>query len=361
MRFPIDPDVTVARTLPSEFYLDPAVFEHCREAVFGRHWQWLGDGAAVAGPNHYAPRTLAPGALDEPVLLARDGGGELRVLSNVCTHRGHLIAQQPCSGTHLRCPYHGRRFDAAGRMVAMPGFKGAQQFPGPQDHLPQLPCGTWAGQVFAALRPPAQPLHAWLAPVVARVGWLPLDRAVHDPSRDRCFEFDAHWALYVENYLEGLHIPFVHPGLNRALDWRLYRYERFESGNLQLGLAADGEPAFEGLPDHHPEQGQRVAAWYFWLFPNLMLNVYPWGLSVNLVMPLAPARTRVWFRSYVLDPALLGQGAGGALDPVELEDEAAVQSVQRGLRSRLYRHGRYSPEHERGTHQFHRLLAAALG
>lgn len=360
MRLDIDPDVAVARTLPSAFYLDPAVLERSRERVFGRHWQWLGDAAEVAEPGSFAPRTLAPGALDEPLLLARDAAGTLRALSNVCTHRGHLIAQRPCRGSQVRCPYHGRRFDAAGRMVAMPAFDGARDFPGPQDHLPELPSGTWAGQVFAALQRPAQSLDQWLAPVKARVGWLPLERFVHDPSRNRSFEFEAHWALYVENYLEGLHIPFIHPGLNRTLDWRGYGYELFEGGNLQLGLAAADEPAFEGIPAGHPEQGQRVAAWYFWLFPNLMLNFYPWGLSINLVMPLSPARTRVWFRSYVHDPARLGEGAGAALDPVELEDEAAVECVQRGLRSRLYRDGRYSPQHERGTHQFHRLLAAAL-
>jgi choline monooxygenase len=91
-----------------------------------------------------------------------------------------------------------------------------------------------------------------------------------------------------------------------------------------------------------------------------MLNYYPWGLSINVVQPLAPARTRVIFRAYVADASRLGQGAGRALDPVEMEDEAAVVAVQMGLRSRLYRHGRYSPRHERGVHQFHRLLAAAL-
>ena len=66
------------------------------------------------------------------------------------------------------------------------------------------------------------------------------------------------------------------------------------------------------------------------------------------------------FRGYVLDADRLGSGAGAALDQVELEDEAAVESVQRGLRSRLYDSGRYSPSHERGVHHFHRLLCEFL-
>jgi choline monooxygenase len=103
-----------------------------------------------------------------------------------------------------------------------------------------------------------------------------------------------------------------------------------------------------------------VAAYYYWLFPNLMLNFYPWGLSINVVKPLAIDRTRVSFISYVWDESKLEQGAGAALDRVEREDEAVVESVQRGLRSRLYGRGRYSPRHEAGTHHFHLLLQAAL-
>ena len=118
-----------------------------------------------------------------------------------------------------------------------------------------------------------------------------------------------------------------------------YAYHLGRYGSLQLAEAREGDAAFE-LPPSSPDHGQRIAAYYWWVFPNLMLNFYPWGLSLNLVQPLAPDRTRVSFRGYVLDAARLGSGAGAALDQVEMEDEAAVESVQRGLRSRLYRSGR---------------------
>ena len=358
-RFSVDDDVTRARTIDTRFYLDDEVFAAARERVFARSWQWLGCLADVTVPGSLAPRTLLPGLLDEPLLLARDAEGSLRCLSNVCTHRGHLLVDGPCRKEQIRCPYHSRRFDLAGRMTFMPGFEGAQDFPGPADHLPALGLGVAAGHGFAALAP-AVPFDEWLAPVLARVPWWAGERFEHDPARDRDFTIAAHWALYVENYLEGLHIPFLHPGLATAIDCQAYRYELHPHGNLQLALARAGELAFETLPAASPEQGQRVAAYYFWLFPNLMLNFYPWGLSVNQVQPLAPALTRVAFRAYVARPDLLERGAGSALDQVEAEDERAVESVQRGLRSRLYRGGRYSPQHEPGVHQFHRLLAQAL-
>lgn len=338
-----DADIARARTPDARFYLDDGAFAALRERVFARSWQWIGDLADVRESAALAPRTLLPGLLDEPLLLARDAAGTLRCLPNVCTHRGHLLVDAPCRRGDIRCPYHSRRFDLQGTMTFMPGFEDVPDFPGADDHLRALPFEAFGGHGFVALDP-LFALSEQLAPLRAHLPDLTLETFVHDPSRDRDFTFDAHWALYVENYLEGLHIPFLHAGLMQALDWQRYRYELHPWGNLQLGLDDRGA----------------VAAHYFWLFPNLMLNFYPWGLSLNQVQPLAPDRTRVVFRSYVAQPGLLGQGAGAALDTVEMEDEAAVQSVQRGLRSRRYRGGRYSPQHERGVHQFHRLLTQCL-
>lgn len=352
--FAVDPDVTVAATLDKAFYLDPAVYALARERVFARTWQWIGELADVASPASLSPREMLPGLLDEPLLLTRDAAGELRCLSNVCTHRGNLLVHAPCRAEQIRCGYHSRRFDLAGRMTFMPAFERAKDFPSARDHLPRVPFGQFGGHGFAAIAP-AAPLEAFLGDVRSRLAWLPLADFRPDPSRSRDYAFDAHWALYVENYLEGLHIPFVHPGLTQTLDLDNYRYEYGRYATLQLATARDGEAAFD-LPVSSPEHGQRIAAYYYWVFPNLMLNFYPWGMSLNLVVPEGLARTRVLFRSFVWDASRLGSGAGGALDQVELEDEAVVQTVQRGLRSRLYASGRYSPTRERGVHHFHRLL-----
>ena len=357
-RWQVDPDVRQARTLDKSFYLDPAVFDQVREQVCARAWHWLGRMDDVADPASLAPRTLLPGLLDEPVLLARDAAGTLRCLSNVCTHRANVLVDAPCRAEQIRCGYHSRRFDLDGRMRHMPGFEGALNFPCERDNLPQLALQTWAGQGFANLSADAA-LEPSLGEMQQRLSWLPVQDWREDLSRSRSFEFDAHWALYVENYLEGLHIPFVHPALNQTLDMANYSYELGRANVLQLALARDHEAAFEPPPGS-PDHGRRVAAYYWWLFPNLMFNFYPWGLSVNVVQPLGPSRTRVLFHSFVADASQLGQGAGGALDPVEMEDESVVLSVQRGMRSRLYSSGRYSPRHELGTHHFHRLLCERL-
>jgi choline monooxygenase len=346
--YSVDPDIELASTLPSAFYRDAQAYERVRERVFARSWQWLGDTDDVALAGSLSPRDLLPGHLDEPLLLARDGGGVLRCLSNVCTHRGNLLVKTPCRAQQIRCGYHSRRFDLAGRMTFMPEFERAKNFPAPSDHLPQVPFGLLGSQAFAAIDP-AAPLDAFLGDIQARLAWLPLAEFRHDPSRNRSFDIAAHWALYVENYLEGLHIPFIHPALNQVLSVDGHTSE------LHFARARDGEAAFD-LPPSSPDHGERVAAYYYWVFPNLMLNFYPWGLSVNIVQPQGIDRTRVLFRSYVWNAARLDAGAGTGLDQVEMEDEEVVQQVQRGVRSRFYQRGRYSPSKEQGVHHFHRLL-----
>ncbi len=105
-----------------------------------------------------------------------------------------------------------------------------------------------------------------------------------EPSLSRDYLVNAHWALYCENYLEGFHIPYVHNSLNSVLDYSGYKTELFRYSNLQTGISKSGEDCFE-LPDSSPDFGQNISAYYFWIFPNLMFNFYPRGLSVNIVRP----------------------------------------------------------------------------
>ncbi|HUP98775.1 MAG TPA: Rieske (2Fe-2S) protein, partial [Usitatibacter sp.] len=173
--YAVDADITVASTLESRYYLDAEAYERTRERVFARSWQWIGALDAVAAPESLAPRTLGPGVLDEPVLLARDAAGELRCLSNVCTHRGNILVAEACRAKQIRCGYHSRRFDLAGRMSFMPEFEAARDFPAASDHLPQVPFAQWAGHGFASVAPAAG-FDEFFGELRASVAALPLDR-----------------------------------------------------------------------------------------------------------------------------------------------------------------------------------------
>jgi choline monooxygenase len=353
----VDPDIARAATLPGFAYRDPDLFARAKEAVFARSWQYVPEGRLLPAENGAVPFVLLAGCLDEPLAFTRQDG-EVHCLSNVCTHRANLVvdAAGPCRV--LRCRYHGRRFGLDGRLQHMPEFAGVHGFPGAADDLTRIAHASWGPLRFVSLAP-ERSFEETIAPVQARVGWLPWDRAVFDPAASPDYQVSANWALYCDNYLEGFHIRYVHPALAKALDTQAYRTELFDGGSLQIGIARGEEICFD-LPPGHPDAGQSIAAYYFWIFPNLMLNVYPWGLSLNLVRPLAVDRTFVSFGAWVTDPSRRESGAGTGLHQVELEDEEVVHSVQRGVRSRFYDRGRFSPSQEQGVHHFHRLLAERL-
>ncbi len=353
--FEIDSDIRRAHTPPAQFYCDSGAHSAVCERVLARSWQFVGSTELARVPGAIHPFTFLPGACEEPLLLSRDDSDRLRCLSNVCTHRGNLVVDSPGTAKALRCRYHGRRFGMDGKFQSMPEFGGVEGFPAPCDDLAQVPLEAWGPFLFTALDP-CVPFGEWLGPIHDRLGWLPLAEFRFDPARSRDYVVKANWALYCENYLEGFHVPYVHASLADTLDYGSYTTELHPWCNVQLGIAKDGMECFD-LPKDSPDAGKAVAAYYWWLFPNLMLNFYPWGLSVNVVKPLSVAMTRVSFLSYVWDESKIGMGAGADLDRVEREDEAIVETVQRGVRSRIYSRGRYSPLREQGTHHFHRLLS----
>ena len=352
--FEIDPDVTRAETPPGRFYCDPAVLERAKSRVFAPSWQLAADLGEVEENASIKPVDL----FGEPVVLTRDERGVLRALSNVCTHRGNVLVLEPCQRKSIVCGYHGRRFDLDGKFRTMPGFDEAKEFPRPEDDLAKAHVATWGRLVFASVAP-ERPFAEWIGDVTRRIGWIAVDELSFDPERSRDYEVEANWALYCDNYLEGFHIPFVHQALSARIELEEYATELYDASSVQIALAKDGEEAFDP-PKGSPDHGKRIAGYYWFVFPNLMLNFYPWGLSVNVVRPTGVDRTRVSFLAYVGDRTKLDRGAGAGLDRVEREDEAVVESVQRGLRSRLYGRGRYSPKHERAVHHFHRLLLERL-
>ncbi len=357
-KFSIDPDIRKASTLPSSFYRHPEVFQALREKVFYRSWQWIGDTTGLLEKGHAAPSTLLPGFLDEPLLLSKDGEGKVHCLSNVCTHRGNLVVENEGKYRKLVCGYHGRRFGLDGKFEFMPEFGETLDFPRPCDDLHSFPVRRWGPFLFAGLRP-AFDFQSVIDRMEERVGFMPLDKFKRDVTRDKDYTIHAHWALYCDNYLEGFHIPFVHEDLDAVLDYGNYETVLYDHCNLQIGYAEGTDEVFD-LPEGHMDRGKKVAAYYFWVYPNMMFNFYPWGLSVNLVNPIDLNQTRVSFLTYVSDASKLDRGAGTGLDKVEMEDEAVVEGVHKGIRSRFYQAGRFSPAREKGVHHFHSLLARYL-
>ena len=332
----IQSDIRNAKTLPADYYRSQQYFDLALDRIFARSWQLALDVDQLPPAGSMTPYTLLEGCLDEPLLYVRDGGGDLRCMSNVCTHRASVIVQSPCTGETLRCPYHGRRFSADGMFISAPGFECAENFPSASDNLPSVQLKTWGPFTFVAADP-AFSFDQIIGDVTRRLHWL-MDRPMKRLD-NWCVDhtIDANWAIYVENYLEGLHVPFVHPALATALDTKDYRMETHAYSNLQIGMVSKPDGFALDIPDDSPEHGSRVLAYYYWLFPNMMFNFYPWGVSVNVIVPLAVNKTKVRYLTYMYDESKLGTTSPESIATVEREDQAIVESVQRGMRSRLYK------------------------
>lgn len=354
----IDPDITKAETLPASFYKDAAVFEALKEKVFLSSWQWVGDQDQVTLPQSVFPFVLFDGYLTEPMLLTRDKDDVIHCMTNVCTHRGNLVAMNPGKSKRLTCMYHGRKFNLKGEYESMPEFDDAKDFPRPCDNLHKFPLEKWGPFLFAGLNP-SFPFKQVIDKMKERVGFLPLEEFSLNRALSKDYLVHAHWALYCDNYLEGFHVPFVHEELGKVLDYGSYSTEIYEYCNLQIGYANDASEVFD-LPKDHIDYGKNIGAYYYWVFPNMMFNFYPWGLSVNIVRPIGISKTKVSFISYVYDESKLDKGAGSFLEKVEREDEFVVENVQNGVNSSFYKAGRFSPKRETGVHHFHRLLAEFL-
>ena len=341
-------------TLPSSFYSSDSIFNESINKIFLNSWQFVTDSDVVSCPNSVFPFMLMDNVLPEPLFLINNNDN-IGCYSNVCTHRGNLLINKPSILNHnIVCSYHGRRFDSMGKFISMPKTEGMKNFPCLNDNLPSVSSSKWKQFIFASLDPKFS-IEELIADVEKRVGWMPIQDFIYREDLSKEYVIDANWALYCDNYLEGFHIPFIHEDLNKVIDYENYTVEKFPYSSLQIGYGKDNDDCFD-FPNDSVDYGKNIAAYYFWLFPNIMLNFYPWGLSMNIISPISVSKTKIEFKSYVWKENLLNMGAGADVNKVELEDQEVIQNIQKGLRSRLYTRGRFSASMEVGVHHFHRLI-----
>jgi choline monooxygenase len=354
----VDPDLSRAQTLPATSYFDPATFLVERERIFARTWQVVGRAEQVSTPGRYFTCSLA----GEELLIVRGDDGNLRALSNVCRHRAGPVASGAGEQRVLQCRYHGWTYALDGSLLRAPEFEGVACFERGAFGLPSFRVESWGGFVFVNLDPQAAPLDEALGAIRSETEVLPLERLRLFHRHD--YTVACNWKVYVDNYLEGYHIPIVHPGLFKQLDYRAYRVETARWHSKQH--APLRRNVADSLYLRHLAPGQEPLALYYWLYPNLMLNIYPDNVQINLILPIDAERTLTRFEWYLLEPQRPGLAEEFAAsfafsDEVQQEDIAICEAVQRGLRSRTYHAGRYSVARENGVHHFHRLVAEALG
>ncbi len=348
-----------ARTIPAAWYADAEVFAAERRSVFGDTWQAVGRLDQLAEPGSFVTADVA----GEPVLVLRDGEGQLRAFANVCRHRAARVVPQPCGRlTKLRCPYHGWTYDLTGRLRGTPEFDGVADFRREDNGLSPLAVAAWGPLVFVHLGQQPPPLTDYLSPLPERAAPLGLEGLRFAGRRE--YELACNWKVFVDNYLDGgYHVNAVHPGLAGVLDYSEYRTEVFAHTSVQSSPLKPPERAGADPAVGKVRGGDR--AYYWWVFPNLMLNVYQGVMDTNLVLPLGPDRCRVVFdflfaRTDRPDAERFIADSIAVAHQIQLEDAGICEDVQRGLGSRYFDTGRFSVRREAAGYHFHRLLAGQL-
>jgi choline monooxygenase len=136
--FFVDSDISIAKTIHSDFYKSEKALELAKEKIFAAGLQFVGDTDMLSENGSAFPIVLLEGFLDEPLVVLKDKEGNISCMSNVCTHRGNLLITAPCKLDNFRCKYHGRTFSLKGEMIFMPEFKEVKNFPCKDDHLQSI-------------------------------------------------------------------------------------------------------------------------------------------------------------------------------------------------------------------------------
>ena len=358
----IDANVARAWTLPSHLYTDPAVFHAEKEKIFARTWQVVGHHDQAANPGDYFTTEL----IGEPLLIVRGADGRLRGFYNVCRHRAGPPAEGCGSRKVFRCGYHGWTYGLDGSLISATEIEGVEGFRVEDFALKPVRTEEWFNFIFVNLDVEAPPLRECL-------GGLPKQAEKFDFTSMKLFErrtydMKCNWKTYVDNYLEGYHLPSVHPGLNRELDFNAYVVEphvptletggakpvsggaKRVSGYVRQFSPIRGAQPGDTTPRRYQQAREDLTTDYFWIFPNWMLNCYPDNISLNIVLPLEPERSLAIFEWYLPEEDHARPAAKASVefsDQIQIEDVGICEIVQKNLRSRSYSRGRFSATQDR--------------
>jgi Rieske 2Fe-2S family protein len=368
------------QTLPRSAYLSGAHFERETQRIFHRRWFTVGREEALARAGSFLHVDVA----GEQVLVVRTRGGELRGFHNVCRHRGSqlVIGEAPGGGDvpaetgrfkgSIRCPYHAWTYGLEGDLRNAPFLSESDGLRREELGLFPVAVEPWAGFLFVNLSPDAPPsggsLIAGLGPVPDRVANFSL--AELRTARRISYPVAANWKVLVENYNECYHCGPVHPELcevvpafkvagGRDLDWEEGIPHRDGATTFTFSGSTSRAP-FPGLSDEERTRHKGEL-----IYPNLMLSLSADHVVAFTLWPLDPSHTRIdcdflFHPGEVAKPSFDPSDAVAFWDLVNKQDWRICESVQRGMRSRVFEHGYYAPMEDQSL-DIRRYLTETLG
>ncbi len=348
---PLDKDRAYA--LHADIYTDVNYLELENKAIFEKHWQLVGHSHQLSNIGDQIINQI--GRI--PIVVVRNQNNQLKAFHNVCRHRAGPLATENNNNKVLRCKYHGWTYTLDGDLKSAPEMQSTPNFDICQHHLPEAFVEEWQGFIFVSINQPSISIDEMMGGIANQIE--PIDLKSMEFSHRDEYEIECNWKVYMDNYLEGYHLPHVHPGLSKLLDYRNYDTKLYDWYSYQfspLDNAQDNDaPIFYGEGSAH----------YYCIFPNLMLNILPGRLQINIILPLGNNKTRIIFDYYYSDlnstktKELIRQDQTFS-DEVQQEDVTICEQVQQGLNSGSYQAGPLCHKRESGVLHFQNLIRQAL-
>ena len=340
--------LTKASHLPGYVYSSPEIYAAEKEAIFMTDWLCAGRVEEVENPGDYMTLRIT----DEPIVITRDEAGALHAFANVCAHRGVEVASGNGNTKEFSCPYHGWLYDLSGRLIGAPYMKEAEGFDPANCRLKQLELGTWAGWIFVTFNSSPLPLEEHLDPFISECSFLKMEDAY---LVDKVvMDLECNWKFAVENSLDIYHVETVHKstfgGFVTPDEFNFDLWDRGAS-TVFYGCAPhtpDGKPLF-GIMNSLAGRGDENFGVTGFVAPNLHLFGRCENFRPAVHWPLSPTRTRLLYYNLIPKEFLDRPNLDEARETYRnyymqaiVEDEAMIESLQRGIATRAYQPGRMS-------------------
>jgi choline monooxygenase len=329
--------------LEPRYYVDADIFEAERQSIFRRHWQMLGPVSRLAQPGAYLAIDVAGWKLF--ALRGQDGG--LRGFHNVCRHRGaRLLPEGTGKCPLLRCPYHQWIYDQTGALRQAPSFGNDPGFHLEDWPLEKAQLAEWRGLLFIAIDAERS--------LIDQLGDLPEETAeapieTYTAVEQHRFTMRSNWKTYTDNFVEGYHIPGIHPGFMRVID-----FTHFETV-ARRGLVRMTSPQ---------RDGSIYGGKWLWMWPNWTLSIFPGGMNTSRINPTSVASTDLTYDFYFSD--ISAENEASRRNTIETncgivrEDFGICEHTQDNYASGGYTPGPLSPRHEQSVAYFQGLVRSAV-
>ena len=347
-----------ASGLPGFCYTRADWYEREVEQILFKEWICVGRTEQIEKPGDYFTERVA----GEPVLVVRDERNVIRAHLAICRHRGTELVSGTGNRKAFSCPYHSWTYGLDGCLRATPGnpkpMETAENFRKEDNGLIPLKAETWGGFIFINFDPDSKPLLTHLGELPERFGNHRLEEMRHGRRWD--LEGPFNWKMYIENAREGYHLPTVHRSLWHA-DQPVPQWSPVATKGNYLAMYSNGAlwspkkrvlPEIEGLSEK-----EREGTYALTIFPTLLLNLMPTHIAYVRLFPDGAERTRISIQVCFLKSTLdrhdfeqLAAPIYAAVDAFQPQDMDIGPVAQRGLRSRFYDGGRYSPVGEPLVH-----------